>query len=88
MLDGYVEPKCRMVNITAITVARHLQSGNIGNLIILKPITVVAQSKACAVFASSNTGVLGSTPTRGMNVSLRLFCVFVVLCVGSGLANG
>jgi hypothetical protein len=29
-----------------------------------------------------------SNPTRGMDVSVRLFCVYVVLCVGSGLATG
>jgi hypothetical protein len=31
---------------------------------------------------------VGSNPTRGMDVCLRLFCVFVVLCVGSGLETG
>jgi hypothetical protein len=39
------------------------------------------------VFARSNTGVLGSNSTRGMNVCVRLFNVCVVLCVGSGLAT-
>jgi hypothetical protein len=29
-----------------------------------------------------------SNPTQGMDVCLRLFCVYVVLCVGSGLATG
>jgi hypothetical protein len=36
MLDGYVELMCRIVNITAIAVARHLQLRNIGDLITLK----------------------------------------------------
>jgi hypothetical protein len=27
---------------------------------------------------------MGSNPTRGMDVCVRLFCVCVVLCVGSG----
>jgi hypothetical protein len=27
-------------------------------------------------------------PLRGMNVRVRLFCVCVVLCAGSGLATG
>jgi hypothetical protein len=35
-----------------------------------------------------NTGVRGSNPTRGMDVCVRLFSVFVVLCVGSVLATG
>jgi hypothetical protein len=45
-------------------------------------------SKAWTVFARSNTGVLGSNPTRDMDVCVRLFCVCGVLCVGSGLATG
>jgi hypothetical protein len=47
-------------------------------------ITVVARSKAWNVFACSNTGIVGSNPTEGMNVCLRLFCV----CVGRDLATG
>jgi hypothetical protein len=39
------------------------------------------------VFACSKAGVVGSNPTRGMDVCVRLFCVCVVLCVGSGLAK-
>jgi hypothetical protein len=53
-----------------------------------KPITVTAQSKARTVFARSNAGIMGSNPTRGMDVCVNLFCVCVVLCVGSGLAKG
>jgi hypothetical protein len=52
------------------------------------PITVAALSKARTVFARSNTGFVGSNHTRGMDVYVRLFCVCVVLCVGSGLATG
>jgi hypothetical protein len=52
------------------------------------PTTVTAQSKAWIVFARSNIGVVGSNPTRGMDVCMRLFCVYsVVVCVGSGLAT-
>jgi hypothetical protein len=53
-----------------------------------KPITVVARSKASTLFARSNAGIVGSNPTQGMDISVRLFCVCVVLCVGSGLATG
>jgi hypothetical protein len=52
------------------------------------PITVVARSKAWTAFACSNTGIMGSYPTRSMDVCVRLFCVCVVLCVGKGLATG
>jgi hypothetical protein len=41
---------------------------------------VAERSKAWNVFASSNTGIVGSNTTRFMDVCLRLFCVCVVLC--------
>jgi hypothetical protein len=53
----------------------------------IKPLTVAARSKAWTVFARSITGIVGSNPTRDMDVCVRLFCVCVVLCVGSGLAT-
>jgi hypothetical protein len=40
------------------------------------------------VSTRSNTGIVSSNPTRGMDVRARLFCVCVVLCAGSGLATG
>jgi hypothetical protein len=49
--------------------------------------TVIGSIFAINVFARSNTGVVGSNPTRGMYVCVRLFCVCAVLCVGSGLAK-
>jgi hypothetical protein len=52
-----------------------------------RPITVAARSKAWTVLARSNAGVMGSNPTQGMGVYVRLFCVYV-LYVGSGLATG
>jgi hypothetical protein len=55
---------------------------------LLLPITVVAWSKSWTIFACWNTRIMGSNPTRGMDVCVRLFCVYVVLCVGSGLATG
>jgi hypothetical protein len=54
----------------------------------LKPVTVAARYKGRTVFARSNTGTVGSNLTRGMDDYVRLFCVCVVLCVGSGLATG
>jgi hypothetical protein len=48
------------------------------------PIAVAARSKAWTVFARSNAGIVG----RGMDVCVSLFCVYVVLCVGSDLATG
>jgi hypothetical protein len=52
------------------------------------PLTVAARSKAWTVFVRSNAGVVGSNPTRGMDVCVRLFCVYAVLCVGRGLDTG
>jgi hypothetical protein len=54
----------------------------------MAPFTVAPRSKARTVFARSNAGILGSNPTRGMDACVRLFCVCVVLCVGSDLARG
>jgi hypothetical protein len=54
----------------------------------LTPITVAARYKTCTVFARLNTGIVGSNPTRGMDVCVLLFYVCVVLCVGSSLATG
>jgi hypothetical protein len=41
-----------------------------------------ARYKARTVFVRSNTGIVGSSPTQGMDVCVRLFCV------DSGLAMG
>jgi hypothetical protein len=54
----------------------------------LTPITVATQSKASIIFARSNAEIVGSNPTQGMDLSVCLFCVCVVLCVGKGLATG
>jgi hypothetical protein len=40
-----------------------------------EPITVAARSQAWTVFVRSNTVIVGSNPTRGMDVCVRLFCV-------------
>jgi hypothetical protein len=51
------------------------------------PHTVAAWSEAWTVFARSNTGVVGSNPTRGLDICVRVFCV-CVLFVGSDIATG
>jgi hypothetical protein len=48
---------------------------------------MAVQSKAWTTFARSNAGIVGSNPIQGMDVCVRLFCVCVVLYVGSGLAT-
>jgi hypothetical protein len=45
------------------------------------PITVVALSKAWTIFARSNTGVVGSNPTQGIDVCVCVYSVFVLFCV-------
>jgi hypothetical protein len=40
---------------------------------------MAARSKGGNVFYRSNTGIVGSNPTRGIDVYLHLFCVFIVL---------
>jgi hypothetical protein len=59
-----------------------------GKVKVKLPLTVAARPKAWTVFARSNTGVVDSNPTRGMDVCMHLFCVCVALCIGSGLATG
>jgi hypothetical protein len=46
---------------------------------------LTVDSKTWTVFARSNTGVVCSNPTRGIDICATLFCVYVVLCVGGGL---
>jgi hypothetical protein len=51
-------------------------------------ITVVTRSKLWTVLARSNAEIVDSNPTQGMDVSVLLFCVCVVLCADSGLETG
>jgi hypothetical protein len=39
------------------------------------PIIVAARPKAWTVLARSNAGIVGTNPTRGMDVCMRLLCV-------------
>jgi hypothetical protein len=48
--------------------------------------TVAARSKAWTLFARSNAEIVGSNPTQGMDICVRLFCVCTVLCAGSQVA--
>jgi hypothetical protein len=48
-------------------------------------LSAAALSKAWTVFVRSNAAIMGSNPTRGMDVCVHLFYVCVVLCVGSAL---
>jgi hypothetical protein len=49
--------------------------------------SVAARSKAWIVFSLSDTGIVILIPTWGMDVSVYLFHVCVVLCVGNVLAE-
>jgi hypothetical protein len=49
-------------------------------------IIVAARSKARNVFARSNTGIVASNPTRGIDICV--YSVFVLSCVRSGLEDG
>jgi hypothetical protein len=52
------------------------------------PITVAMQSKSWTLFAFSNTGIVCSNPTWGMDVCVLLFCVCAALCEASDLTTG
>jgi hypothetical protein len=45
------------------------------------PITVAARAKAWTVFAWSIAGVVGSNPTQGIDVCVRVYSGFVLSCV-------
>jgi hypothetical protein len=47
------------------------------NYILKVAVTAAARSKTCTVFARSETGIVGSNPTQGMDV----WCVCVCVCV-------
>jgi hypothetical protein len=51
-------------------------------------ITVAAPCKAWTVFVRSNTEIVGSYPTRGVEAYVCFFCICVVLCVGRSLTTG
>jgi hypothetical protein len=53
----------------------------LGELYSLPPITVVARSETWTVLTRSNTGVVGSNPTQGMDVCVCFYSVFVLSCL-------
>jgi hypothetical protein len=57
----------------------------------VQPVTVAERSKAWTVFARSEAGIVGSNPTKGMDVwcvcVCAFFCVYVALCLARGLAT-
>jgi hypothetical protein len=53
----------------------------------LVPITVAAPSKSWTIFARSNDGIVGWNRAQGMDVSVYVYFVFVLFCVGSILAT-
>jgi hypothetical protein len=61
----------------------HWISRNFGLVVTEIPITVAVRSKVWNIFACSNTGIVGSNPTRDMYV-----CVYSMFVLGSGLATG
>jgi hypothetical protein len=70
-----------------LLIAQHAQTPILfgRNSIVGELITVTARSKAWTVFACSNTGIVGSNPTWGMDVFVPLFCVCAVLRPCDGL---
>jgi hypothetical protein len=57
---------------------------NIGKELNISYLKVLPHS---TFIGRSNDEIVGLNPTQNMGVSLRLSCVRVVLCVGSGLAT-
>jgi hypothetical protein len=55
--------------------------GNDYPIVLHRPITVAARSKARTVFARSKARIVGSNPTEGMDVCVCVSSVFVLFCV-------
>jgi hypothetical protein len=55
-------------------------------LSVYEPVTVAEWSKAWTVLARLDAGIIGSNPTRGMDVYVYVYSVFVLSCAGRGLA--
>jgi hypothetical protein len=64
------------------------EPGIIPYIWVIRPIAAAARSMTWTVFPCWNTEVVGSNPTRGTDVCAHLFCIYVILCAGSGLATG
>jgi hypothetical protein len=59
------------------------ESYNINNLNVWQHqwlVTVAARSKARTVFSPSNTGIVASNPTQGMDICVCVYSVFVLFC--------
>jgi hypothetical protein len=54
----------------------------------LWPVTEAVRSKERDTSDRSNTGIVSSNPTGGMNIYICISFVLVLSCVGSGLATG
>jgi hypothetical protein len=85
---GYsIRPGVIMVTIIIIIIIITVRIVSVTNLsscylfpIYQTPIRMAGRSKARNYFARSNTGIVGSNPTRQIDVRLRFSCVYVVLC--------
>jgi hypothetical protein len=78
--------------LTRVTAWSHkipTQLADLSGFIYFRPVIVAERSKACTIFARSEAGIVGSTPTEVMDVwyvSVFILCVCVVLCLDRGLA--
>jgi hypothetical protein len=52
-----------------------------------KPVTVAERSRACTVFARSETGIVGSNSTHGKDIWCLCVCTFLCLYTAKGLAT-
>jgi hypothetical protein len=80
-----LSPNCMaLLDSTAVIASNPTGSTLFWNYVIIHRceanLSVAARSEVWTVFASSNTGIVGSNHTQGMDVCMRLFCVSFVLC--------
>jgi hypothetical protein len=80
VIAGYsVRGKVRLMFLYAYCYKRKISLFNEGKK-KNEPITVVALSKAWTIFPRSNTGIVGSNPTQGMDVCVFFLCLCCSVC--------
>jgi hypothetical protein len=86
--SSYIITRYRVIRKRKLQLEWKIHKKNKCTCLVSWPIKVAARSMAWTVFALSDTWIMDSNPTWDMDVCVRLFCAYAVLCAGSGLAMG
>jgi hypothetical protein len=83
-MPGDVRISTMQCIFTALYLSKHM--GKIYFVILYLPVTVAEWSKPWSVLARLDAGIVGSNPTRDMDVYVYVYSMFVLSSVGRGLA--